>query len=128
MASLVQRLGVGQEAVHPRKLVSELRAGLRIAVRSVQAADDHAVRGGLEVPALRVGWIAGQFAASLHRLSSPWPGSRHHSTTADRPIERRNRRLRSAGAGTFIRDLELLQADDVGFGAASQRAAPRDGH
>ena len=47
MARLVQRLRVGQEAVHPRELVSELRAGLWIPVRRVQAADEDAVRGGL---------------------------------------------------------------------------------
>jgi hypothetical protein len=47
MAGVVELLGVGQEAVHPRQLVSELRAGLWIPVRGVQAADEDAVRGGL---------------------------------------------------------------------------------
>ena len=58
MAGLVQRLGVGQQAMHPRKLVSELRTGLGIPVGGVEASDEHAVRGGLQVPALRVRWIA----------------------------------------------------------------------
>jgi len=78
MASLVQRPGVSQEAVHPRELVSELRAGLRISVRGIQAADEHAVRGCLQVPALGVAWISGSWrrvstgVIPLARMATPF--------------------------------------------------------
>ena len=123
MAGLVQRLGVGEKSMHPRELVSELRAGLRIPVRGIQAADEHAVRGGLQVPALRVGWIAGQLATSLHG---------RHPLGQDRdPVPRRLTDPPSAVPGGLdlperepsIGNFDLLQADDVGrrFGQPLQQ-------
>jgi hypothetical protein len=52
---------MGNEPVEPGELVGELRARLRVAVRQVDARDEHPVDRCLDVAALRVLGIAGQF-------------------------------------------------------------------
>ena len=49
-----ERGGVGDQALEPGELVVEFRAGLRIAVRQVDGADQDAVDSGLDVAALPV--------------------------------------------------------------------------
>ena len=61
---------MGDEAVEPLELVVELGAGLRVAIRQVQAADDDAVDLGLDVAAVRVVGVAGQAAAALDGLAA----------------------------------------------------------
>ena len=62
--------GVRRQALEPAQLVVELRAGRRVAVRQVQAADQHAADVGFDVAAVHVLRIAGQAAARLHGLSA----------------------------------------------------------
>lgn len=63
------------EALEPGKLVIELWAGLRIAVRQVDAADKNAFDGGLDVPALVVRIIAGKPIGGEHVLCMPQSGA-----------------------------------------------------
>jgi hypothetical protein len=102
----------------PGELVVELRAGLRIAVRSVDRGDEDAPDRRLDVAALEVGRVAWQFGAHEHRVDIP---------REDRdPVPGRLAAPYGAVAGGFDRsarkislgDLQLLQADDVGFGGA----------
>ena len=57
-----QHLCALNEPGEPSKLVVEFRAGCWIAVREIQAADQHALHGGLDVPAVGVIGVARQAA------------------------------------------------------------------
>src|SRR2546421_12843597 len=70
MAACVEALRVRDQALEPRQLVIELRTGLRVAVRQIEAGDDNAVHRSFDITALVVGGIAGQPAANLHRLAA----------------------------------------------------------
>ena len=56
------------QALEPRQLVGEFRAGLRVAVGRIEAADDEAVHRDFDVAALRVGIVTRQLRARDHRL------------------------------------------------------------
>ncbi len=71
MATVIQALRVTDQALEPRQLVVELRPGLRVAVRQVEAGHQHAVDGGFEVAAVSVGVVAGQATARLDRVRAP---------------------------------------------------------
>src|SRR5690606_10823317 len=55
------------EALEPGQLVVELRAGLRIAVRQIEARNHETIDRRFDVAALLVGGVSGQLAAQLHR-------------------------------------------------------------
>jgi hypothetical protein len=62
---------VDNQALEPCQLVLELRAGLRIPVREIDAADQHAIHCGLDISALLVLRIARQQRPGQHRLGIP---------------------------------------------------------
>ena len=106
MAAVVKARRVVDQALEPRKLVVELRAGLRIAVGQIETPDQHAMRPPPRCsgcgcrpcrPAGRAGFRSGP---------CPSRGSRRRSTTAvrarSRHIPRRGfRRLGNAVSGAF---------------------------
>jgi len=102
------------EPLEPGKLVVELRAGLGIAVRQVQAADDDSIDGRFDIAAVRLIRVVWQAPARLNGLPAllqdgdPIVGT---LTVPDGAVSRAaNREL---GKG-FVGCLELLQADDIG--------------
>ena len=105
---------MSRQALEPAQLVVELRAGRRVAVRQVEAADQHPVHRRLDVAAVGVVGIAGEAAAGLVRLGAArQDGDAVPALLAlpDRAIaggpDRRFREL-------LGRRLQLLQADHVG--------------
>ena len=54
---------VGDQTLHPGELVVELGTGTRVPVRRVKRGDEDAVDGRLQVAALLVGRVSGQFRA-----------------------------------------------------------------
>ena len=66
MPAVVKTRGVRDEPFKPLKLVIELGAGLRIALGQVQAANEDAGDGRLQVTAVFVRRIAGEMVANLH--------------------------------------------------------------
>ena len=68
-AGRIELRGMRDETLHPRELVGEFRAGLRVAVRRIERRDEHAVHRRLDVAALGVGGIAGQLGARDDRLA-----------------------------------------------------------
>src|SRR5947207_835919 len=56
------------QPLEPPQLVIEFRTWRRISVRQIQASDQDAVDGRLDVPAMAVIWIAGQTASCLDRF------------------------------------------------------------
>ena len=117
-AFVEQRLRMPAQPFEPGELVGEFRPGLRIAVRRVEAADQDAADGRLDVAALRVLRVAGQLAARAHRR----PAARQDRHPVPRLLaapdcvvagaaDRGNGKI---GVGGF----ELLQARHVGRGRA----------
>ena len=102
----------------PVELVIEFRPGLRIAVRQIDAGDDDAVDGGLDIARLVIIAIAGQRGSGQYRLGvarqdgDAVPGllSAPHRAVAGF-LDRQNREL---GIGRF----QFLQTDDFGFSRA----------
>jgi hypothetical protein len=103
------------QSLEPGQLVLEFGAWLRIAVGEVDAANQDAVDGCLDVAGLIVLRIAGQGGARDNRFGTaredggavPGPLTMSRCVVAGLP-DRLRRKLR-AGA------LELLQANDVGL-------------
>src|SRR5438874_11276684 len=58
------------QPLEPPQLVIEFRTWRRISVRQIQASDQDAVDGRLDVPAMAVIWIAGQTASCLDRFGA----------------------------------------------------------
>src|SRR3954469_8941891 len=102
------------QALEPSELVVELRAGLRIAVGQVDAADEHTIDRRFDVAALRVAGVARQSRArqdgflAARENGDAVPGflPAPHRAIA-RLAERIDGKFRVGG-------LELLQAGDVG--------------
>ena len=69
-ACLSQRSGVEAQPLVPGELVVEFRAGLRVAVGRIDAGDEDAVDGGLDVAGLDVGSVARQGGAGEDRLDT----------------------------------------------------------
>ena len=98
----------------PGQLVVELRPRRRIAVRRIEAADQHPRHRRLDIARLRVGRVARQRVARQHRLRAaredrdPVP---RPLPAPDRAVARRRQRRRRK---VRIRRLQLLQADHVG--------------
>ena len=59
---------MGRQALEPAQLVVELRAGRRIAVRQVEATDEHAVDRRFDISAVHVGRVARQAPPGFLRL------------------------------------------------------------
>ncbi len=55
------------QPLHPAQFVIELRAGRRIAVRQIQACEQHIVERGFDVAAVHVVGITGQHATHFDR-------------------------------------------------------------
>src|SRR2546426_8026902 len=113
MAARPQALRMLDQALEPRQLVIELRPGLRIAVRQIQAADDDPLHRRLQIAALLVLRIARQLAPAHDRVRA-LREDRHPVPRLlpppQRPISRIADRLdRQARLGR----LQLLQADDI---------------
>src|SRR2546428_533818 len=113
MAARPQALRMLDQALEPRQLVIELRPGLRIAVRQIQAAADDPLHPRLQITPLLVLRIARQLAPAHARVRAlredrhPVP---RHLPSPQRPISRIADRLdRQARVGR----LQLLQADDI---------------
>jgi hypothetical protein len=120
-AGLVERCGMARQSLEPGELVVEFRPRLRIAVRRVERSDQHAVHRRLDVAGLVVVGIAGQFGAG---------DDRHHAPRQDRDavpaLLAAPHRLvaglaQRIGRKLAVGGLELLQAGDVGLGAAQPR-------
>jgi len=62
---------MGDQPLEPLQPVGELRAGFRIAVGHIKAADQDTIYGGLDVTALRRIGVARQTAARLEGRSDP---------------------------------------------------------
>lgn len=111
-----QTPGVTVQAVEPGQLVIELGTGLRIAVRQVEAADQHPIDCGLDVSALFVGEVARQTSAGQDGRTAA--AQDRHAVPAvlaapDGMVTRlADRSLRKL----LIARLQLLKADDVGPG------------
>ena len=69
LAGREQAPGMVRQPVEPAQLVIELRSRRGIAVRQIQASDDHAVDRRLDVAAVRVVGVARQAPADFHRLA-----------------------------------------------------------
>src|SRR6202041_474730 len=61
--------GMQPQPLEPCQLVLEFWAGLRIAVRQIDAGDDDAFDGGFDVARLAIVAIAGQLRPDQHRLA-----------------------------------------------------------
>src|SRR4029079_16321642 len=106
------------EPLEPAKLVIKFRAGCGVAVRQIEAANDHDADRRLDITALRIVRIAGKSATGLHGGAAA--SEDRHAVPALLPMPDRaiagvaDRRL---GAFLLWR-LQLLQADDVRPGFA----------
>ena len=104
-----------EQPLDPGELVVEFRAGLRIAVRRIEAGDQHAVDRRLDVAALLVGGSPGSAlrvrigSAPRARMATPFQSSR-------RARPRRSRPPRCVVREIAVGRLQLLQADDVRLG------------
>jgi hypothetical protein len=102
------------QALEPGKLVVELRAGLRVAVRQVDASDEDAIDRRFDVAALRVVGVARQRHAGQNRLAA----AREDGDSVPGllpPPYRVIARLADGIGGKFrVGGFELLQAGDVG--------------
>ena len=111
-----------RQAFEPAQLVVEFRAGRRIAVGQIEAADQHAVHRRLDIAAVRVIRIARQAAPGLDRVGT----SREDGDAVPALLAVPDRAV--AGAPDrglrelLVRRLQLLQADHVRLGLASQRS------
>ena len=102
--------GMRDEPLHPRELVVEFRSGLRIAVRRIERADEHAVHRRLDVAALRVGWIAGQ--RGRVRTGSPSAGENGNAVPGFLPAP--------DGAVACLFDRSFGKASSVAFSSCRQ--------
>ena len=107
--------GIGLEPLEPTQLVVEFRAGRRIAVRQVQAADQDAVDGGLDVAAVGVVRIARQSASREDRRRVPGEDGDAVPAFLSMPDSLVTRLLKLASRKAVVRRFEFLQADDVGL-------------
>ena len=114
-AGLSQRSGVEAQPLEPGELVVEFRAGLRVAVGRIDAGDEDAVDGGLDVAGLDVGSVAGQGGAGEDRLDT----AREDGDAVPGALALPDGMV--AGTGevgcreALLVGLQLLQAGDVGL-------------
>ena len=116
---LLQELaGMRPQPPEPVELVIEFRPGLRIAVRQIDAGDDDAVDGGLDVARLVILAVAGQGRPGQHRLGVPRQDG--DAVPGLLPAPHRavagflDRGSREIGVGRF----QFLQGNDIGPGGA----------
>src|SRR5262249_55971110 len=62
---------IRQKPFHPGEYVLEFRPRLRVTVGRVDSRDENAVDSGLDIPALRIFWIARQLSSRDYRLTIP---------------------------------------------------------
>ena len=110
-----QKVGrVGLQPLEPTQLVVEFGTWRRIAVRQVEAADQDAVDGGLDIAAVAVVGIAGQAAARQDRGCIPGEDRDTVPTFLSMPDGLVSHSLKFAPGKALVRRFEFLQADDVG--------------
>src|ERR1700722_1315809 len=108
-----QKFGaVRQESPQPSELVIKFWTGLRVPVGRIKRSDDDPIYCRFDVPALGVGWVAGQLTQGLDRFPFREDGDPVPCllTSPDRLVSRVFDCLRRK---LSIRRLEFLQADDV---------------
>lgn len=114
MTAAVQRLRMLEQAFEPAQLVVEFRAGLRVAVRQVQAAYQYTVHGGFQIAALVIVLHARQASADFQRFAV----TRQNGHTVPRRLPKIQatitRRFDLMARKLPIRRLQFLQAGDVG--------------
>ncbi|MCY1179295.1 hypothetical protein D9M73_196890 [compost metagenome] len=71
VATSIEAARMLDQAFEPVQLVIELGPGLRVAVRQVEASDQHPVCRSFQIAALAVLFQAGQAAANLERIAAP---------------------------------------------------------
>ena len=98
----------------PAELVVELRPRLWIAIRRVQACNEHAADRGFEVPRLAIGGVARQHAAHLDRLVR---AREDRNAVVTRLLALPQRavatRVYRGKRELLVVDAQLLQADDI---------------
>ena len=110
-----------QQALHPGELVGKFRARLGIAVRRVERGHKHAVDRGLDVTAMRVGWVTGEPIARQDGLSVAGKDGNavpRFLAAPDRAISSLlDCVFREIAVGSF----QFLEADDVRLGRLEPR-------
>ena len=103
------------QPLEPCELVVEFRAGLRIAVRQIDAGDDDAVDGGFDIARLVVVAIAGQLGPDQHRFGL----ARQDGDAVPGLLAAPDRAVAGLVDGAerkvLVGRLQLLQANDVGL-------------
>src|ERR1700733_3120179 len=108
---------MGVQALEPSELVIEFGTGLGVSSGSVDRGNEHAVDGGLEIAALRIGGIAWQVHASHNR--SPSRKNRHAvPALLAAPYRMITRLADCLGRELGVRGFELLKTNNVGLGFA----------
>jgi hypothetical protein len=104
---------VGNQSLEPGQLVGEFRPRLRVAVWQIDAADQDAAHGGLDVAGLRILGVPGQLSTGEDRICV----AGENRDAVPRPLTPPHRAVSSPPQDVFgkrpILDLQLLQADDV---------------
>ena len=113
--------GMRQQALHPCELVSEFRTRLRIAVRRIERSDQHAVDRGLDIPALPVGWVVGEFIAGQDRLRVAGKDGDAVPSLLAAPDRAVAGLLDCAFGKIAVGSLQLLKRDDVRLGRLEPR-------
>ena len=113
--------GMRQQALHPGELVSEFRAGLRIAVRRIERGDQHAVDRGLDVSALTVARITGEPIARQDRLRVAGKNGDAIPSLLAAPDGAVSGLLDCVFGKIAVGSLQLLKRDDVRLGRLEPR-------
>src|SRR5215471_16701166 len=99
----------------PVQLVVEFRSGLGIAVRRIEARNDHAANGGFNVTRLTICRVAGQFGPDQDGIGF----ARQNGDAVPGPLSSPDRAVTClfdrAKWKFVLGGLELLQADNVGL-------------
>ena len=101
------------QAVEPGQLVVEFRAWLRVAVRQIDAGDEHAPDGRLDIPALRIVGIAGEGLCGDDRRRPARQDGDAVPGTLTLPYRLVAEIVQGTSRKLRLLTFELLQADDI---------------
>lgn len=108
------------QPLEPAPLEVEIRSGSRIAVRQIQAGEQHAVDRGLDVAALRIVRLTRQSAPGFMDRADPAEDGDPVPTPLAMPDRTIAKVAKSRFGELVLRRLQFLETEDVGLGSASQ--------
>ena len=111
VSRLTEGIGVGNQAAEPFQFVIKLRAGLRISIGQVEAADEHSIDRRLQIAAVGIGFVARQTPSGLNGIGAS--GQNRHAVPGLLAMPKGSVPGVLERVGREVEGFEFLEAGDV---------------